>query len=305
MYLPYFRGKQFELTAIRELSEFISPELFRPIIEPVRLNLSPLIRTIKHVNEKEFCPIIVLNPSVGEFSDSSETLYDELSSYEIDYLPCLVISGGETKDAEKLIEKIGSKFAIQISGGADKDSIDIAKDAELVIVDDGLTPAASAQLENIVILRDCFKKKKRNADYLEVKESPFSYLHTTYSNQRNAVGFSDYTLLDSDFSEGGGPAYVVTIHTSYVNTDRFDEIFVRHYSSEDDGTPTDPGGKFADALALLIDDAKPESNIFYQSKALGEFRKLHQSEHFPGLGQVKKLSMEHHIEMVCDYLESK
>jgi len=301
MYLPYLRGKQFELIAVRELSDKIPSNIFRPIIEPVRKNISPLIRTIKHVNDNGFCPLIVMNPSVGEFSDEPRALIETLQEHEIDFLPCLVIKGGESEIVKELIKEVQGAFAIQITGGIDMESIHISSDAEIVIVDSDLPPMAISRLNNVVLLGDFFQKQKRNADY--TKESSFSHLHATYRTQQNVIGFGDYTLIGSEYSESGGPAYVVTIHSSYINTRMFDEMFVRHYSSTDDGTPTDPAGKFAEALALYIDDANEAPSVFYQSNALDEFRKLHESGHFPGLGHVKKLSMEHHIETVCDYLE--
>jgi hypothetical protein len=303
MYFPYLRGKQFELIAIRELSEFISTDYFRPIIEPVRRNLSPLIRTIKHINEKDFCPLIVINPVIGEFSRDHESLLDELEDNDLNYLPCIVIRGGDSTSARKIISRLKQPFAIQITEGVDKEGIILAQDAELVIVDHDLPPLAINRLDNVVLLGDFFRKQKRNADYL--KESSFSHLHATFSSQKNVIGFGDYTMIGSDYSESGGPAYVVTIHASYINEEMFDEMFIRHYSSTDDGTPTDPAGKFAEALAKFIVEADKEPSIFYQSYALDEFRKLHSSGHFPGLGQVKKFSMEHHIETVCNYLQDE
>lgn len=41
MYYPYFRGKQYELIAIRERAGLIAENDFVPIIEPVKDNLTP------------------------------------------------------------------------------------------------------------------------------------------------------------------------------------------------------------------------------------------------------------------------
>ena len=299
MYLPYLRGKQFELIAIRELSEFISPSVFRPIIEPVRLNLSSFIRTISHLNEKKIKPLIVLNPSVGDFKSDSLSLISELNKLEIEYLPCVVVRGGKVEDAKAIIRLLSGGFALQITGGIDKESIELSKDAEITIVDYDLPPAAISRLNRVVLFGDFFKKKKRNADYS--KESSFSHLHTSFRSNSEAIGFSDFCIVGSEYSESGGPAYVVTIHLSYINKDMFDEMFIRHYSSTDDGTPTDPAGKFAEALSKLIQDVI--EHIYFNSSALQEFNLLHEKGHYPGLGQVKKLSLKHHIETICNYLE--
>ena len=303
MYLPYLRGKQFELIATRELSEKVSSNYFRPIIEPVRKNLSPLVRTVKHLSEKNITPLIIVNPSVGDFRSDYQSLVNDLHSHELNYLPCVAIRGGKSGIAREVIRGLDGPFALQITDGIDRETIAMSRDAEITVADHDSPPTALAQLNNLVLLGDFFKKQKRNADYSP--ESSFSHLHATYSNQRNVIGFSDYTLIGSVYSESGGPAYVVTIHASYINEERFDEMFVRHYSSTDDGTPTDPAGKFAEALDMLIRDVDAPNSFFYQSSALEEFRKLNSSGHFPGLGQVKKLSMEHHIETVCNYLEER
>jgi hypothetical protein len=39
-----------------------------------------------------------------------------------------------------------------------------------------------------------------------------------------------------------------------------------------------------------------------ETSAVKEFRDLHAKGHFPGLGYVKKLSMNHHIETLADFL---
>ncbi|QJY35190.1 sce7725 family protein [Vibrio europaeus] len=301
MYLPYFRGKQFELIATRELSDVLSPDLFRPIIEPVRLNLSPLIRTLHHLNERGITPLLVLNPYVGEFKSNHLMLHELLHDSGCSYLPVVVVRGGDTSEAQDLIERLESgAFVLQITGGIDPNSIPLAKSAEFTIVDSDLHPLAIAELDKVVLFGDFFKRRKRNADY--PKESSFSHLHASFKNTVNAFGFSDFSVVGGDYLEAGGPAYVVTIHLSYINAEMFGEMFVRHYSSADDGTPTDPAGKFAEALTKLVTDAEDEG-IFYDSSALEEFKKLYQIGHFPGLGQVKKLSLKHHVETVCNFLE--
>ncbi|BBI64894.1 hypothetical protein HSBAA_62000 [Vreelandella sulfidaeris] len=49
----------------------------------------------------------------------------------------------------------------------------------------------------------------------------FSTLHTEWKNYNGAIGFGDYTVLSQEYTEAGGPAYVVTIHLSYIDEDSF------------------------------------------------------------------------------------
>lgn len=302
MYFPYLRGKQFDLIAIRELSDNLPKELFCPIIEPVRTNLAPLLKTIKHLNDNNISPVIIVTPQVGDCVGETDYLLDGLAGDDLEYLPCVVIKGGNYQLATETIRKINKPYAVQITDGISAECIDIANNSELNIVDSDFPPGALTRIRNVVLFGDFFQKQKRNADYK--LESGFSHLHTTFSNLANAVGFSDYTIVSSEYSESGGPAFVVTIHMSYINKTMFDEMFIRHYSSTDDGTPADPAAKFAEALQKMVADANAINSIFFQSRALDEFRKLHERGHFPGLGHVKKLSIEHHIETVCDYLKS-
>ncbi len=191
MYLPYFRGKQYELIAIRELSKDLSNDIFCPIIEPVRQNLSPLLKVVSTLNDVDISPIIIINPSVGELQDSSTELLKQLNDYN--YLPCLMITGGDTSTITNIVNKIDRPFAVQITGGISNEAIALSRDAEITIIDHVTSPSVINQLENVVLYGDFFKKKRRNADY--PTESSFSHLHTTSNNLTNVLGFSDHTVI--------------------------------------------------------------------------------------------------------------
>lgn len=303
MYFPYLRGKQFELIAIRELADYCSAGLLRPIIEPVRKNLTPLIKTIKHLNAKNITPIIIANPEVGEFKGGNTDVVDELKKNDdIHYLLCVKIEDSNDACGLSILKQLDEPYAIQVTSGIDKKILHHTENAELTIVDSNDTsPLALKQLKNVVLIGDFFKKKIRNSDY--GSESPYSYLHVTYKDNKNVIGFSDFTIMAEEFVEGGGPAYVVTIHISYINEDKFDEMYVRHYSSFDNQSPTDPAGKFIDALNKLIADYDNKTVNFEDTHGIQDFKKLAEQKHFAGLGQVKKISIKHHVETLCKYLE--
>jgi hypothetical protein len=118
-------------------------------------------------------------------------------------------------------------------------------------------------------------------------------------------GFGDFLMVGDDYSESGGPAYAVAIHLTFIDPAQDDAMYIYHFKSDTQDTPTDPAGKFAEALEnmmTVIDD--PGSNVL-ETNAVKEFRQLHEDGHFPGLGSVKKLSMSHHIETLADYFEPK
>jgi hypothetical protein len=78
-------------------------------------------------------------------------------------------------------------------------------------------------------------------------------------------------------------------------------MYVYHFVSTTRDTPTDPAGKFGQALEKLVAKLDTGKSKLFESSAIKEFRDLYAKRHFPGLGLVKKLSMKHHIETLADY----
>ncbi len=305
MYYPVLRGKQFELIALRELAPTVGSNHFCPIIEPVRDSFSPLINTIKTLNENDICPVIIINPSIGDFegSDNTESIIPELTvndgEPELRYIPCISTKNLTTEQVRGLVAEV-QNFAVFIEEGLNRELVSILEDANLVI-SKTYQRRPFRGLNNIVIVdSNSFKKKKRNTDYPE--QSFFSDAHTSFNEQRGVIGFGDYTITGEDFTESGGPAYVITIHLSYTNPAEFDDMYVRHFKSFDNQSPTQPGEKFGDALQHLIHFAEQHEEILYRTIGLQGYYSLSEAGHFPGLGQVKKLSIQHHIETLCRYL---
>lgn len=151
-----------------------------------------------------------------------------------------------------------------------------------------------------VLLKDGFDRK-RNRDYELVE--PFSDLHATFQDE-GMDGFGDFLIVGDEFSETGGPAYAIAIHLTFIDPSQDDSMFIYHFVSDRQDTPKDPAGKFAEALAKMMEVLNTgESNIL-ETDAVKEFRMLHEQGHFPGLGYVKKLSMNHHIETLANYFKS-
>lgn len=301
MYLPLVRGKQFELVALRELSSIISAGLFKPIIEPVRENYAPLIKTIQILNENGIEPILIINPSLGNFK-SLDGYIDELIfdiDQKIKFIPCIKFKD-YTTEIEVKFNNIKGKRAIYVYDKINTQSVELLNKADYSIVPADAPLGALRSINNIVLMDDPFQKKKKNADY--ENESYFSELHTSYRDKApNVIGFGDYTIVGSDYSETGGPAYVVTIHMSYIDSKNFDAMSVKHFSSQDNNSLTDPGGKFMEALSKFY-FYQEKNDIFDNTIGKNELLRLYERKQFPGLGVVKKLSIEHHIQTICNYL---
>lgn len=299
MYYPILRGKQFELIALRELAGYIQPDIIRPVIEPVRGNLAPLIKTIEVLSDSGIVPLVIINPTIGDFANGSAGLLELIKS-TAKFTPCIKAKSVEDLS---LLEKLGLSLpdsAVFIESGIDKALLDQLQEASCVLVNkDRAHSGAISRLRNVVLFGDFFEKKVRNADYKE--KSFYSSLHTEWRTYKNAIGFGDYTILSEEYSEAGGPAYVVTIHLSYIDSDEFDAMYVRHFSSFNDDSPANPGGKFKSALEKVSDFIVNNSGIFIETRGLQELLSL-RGNPFPGLGQVKKYSMKHHIETTCEFV---
>jgi hypothetical protein len=311
VYHPYFRGKQYELITIRETAPLLARSQFVPIIEPVKETLGGLERTLKCVCDAEGRAVVVVNPHHGDLAEDGEGIGELLTGAFRDQ-PCI--------EAGILLK--------EDTGVAEVEAfIDRHAEAQLAFVHAGFTDAAGLVAAlgrkgiegrhvffephcgklyrkhfagaQRILLRDGFKKR-RNADQppLEI----FSDLHVTYPEE-GMNGFGDFLIVGDEYSETGGPAYAVAIHLTFVDSAKDNQMYIYHFVSRRKDTPTDPAGKFAEALDAMMNKlAEPGSQIF-ESTAVAEFRELHAKRHFPGLGYVKKLSMKHHIETLANFLE--
>lgn len=302
MYYPILRGKQFELIALRELVTVLDKTEFCPIIEPVRQKMDSLGKTIAYLNKENLEPIVVVNPYLGDFSDVDGRVSIEgalrSTCDEIKFTPCFSTKGLTTSELARLISDTSSSFAVYVEEGLNKETVSLLSDASLVI-SNRYHRAAFRNLSRVVIVEDNFTRATKNSEYPD--KSYFSDRHTDYKEGENVVGFGDYTITGNGFLEVGGPAYVVAIHLSYIDPEEFDAMYIRHFKSYDDKSPTRPGDKFGDALDKLISFADKNPELFDDTLGLRGFRRLKAEDHFPGLGQVKKLSIQHHIETLSKY----
>jgi hypothetical protein len=313
MYHPYFRGKQYDLITVRDLAPTFATAGFTPIIEPVREALTGLKRALDAVVSSEGTAVVIVNPHHGDLSGTAESV-TELLDQEFENSG---ISAGILLKPKMSLQDV---VACYEAHAAHSPMFIHCGYGEPKALADYLGPANGDQkhafLERCcgklyqkhfkgthrILLRDGFVRQKRNSDYPDVEL--FSDLHATFADE-GMNGFGDFLMVGDDYSESGGPAYAVAIHLTFIDPAQDDAMYIYHFKSDTQDTPTDPAGKFAEALEnmmTVIDD--PGSNVF-ETNAVKEFRQLHEDGHFPGLGSVKKLSMSHHIETLADYFEPK
>lgn len=312
MYYPYFRGKQFELITIREMAPLLAKKNFVPIIEPVRESLGGLERTLKAINDAEGKAIVIVNPYHGDHGEDGTNISALLQA---GFIGSETISAGillrsdfTFDDAKACFETHVGHHPTFVHAGFNEPRAlaqflenGVAAPTHIFVA----SPADTLYRKHFskstrILIQDGFERRK-NADYAKNSPEKFSELHVTFEDLGMA-GFGDFLTVGDVYSEGGGPAYAVAIHLTYIDPDNDDVMYIHHFVSTTNDTPTDPAGKFAQALDKLVKKLDNGDSKLRETTAIQEFRDLHARKHFPGLGYVKKLSMKHHIETLAGYL---
>lgn len=301
MYFPFLRGRQFELIALRELLEndLLGNNII-PIIEPVKLS-SSLLKTVELFNKKNHKLVFVQNPSVGAYPVSMEgekpnPLYENL---EIALDKDNVIKAYIFQDNNEIVVN-DMKDSIAIIDSVD----DISSYLEAcenekplyTIIPDRRSIKRNVKGDKI-ILEDSFIKQKRNVDYKNNTDEFFSDWHREYIEE-GYRGFSDYSIVGSEYSESGFAPKAVAIHIVYLSSE--DDLRVHHFVSETNTDSKDTAGKFGEAVSELKHWCI--ENKIQETKGLKAFYDYCDKGRFPGLGVVKKCSIMHHLELMSKRL---
>lgn len=314
MYHPYFRGKQYELITIRECVDVLKGANFTPIIEPVKQSLGALQKTIALLVEKQTKAIVVVNPFHGDHAEDGGSISELLAE---DCADSDEISAGILLQEDTTVDEAIAccdhhrrhPIALIHAGFPHGRELASRLGDRLANMQNVFFDQRSSKLyqrhfvrgDSRVLIRDGFLRRK-NREYPPVEF--FSDLHATFKDE-GMSGFGDFLMVGDDYTESGGPAYAVAIHITFIDQERDNEMRIFHFVSDRQDTPTDPAGKFAEALAKLTAQINTHNNKIFESSAISEFRDLDARGHFPGLGYVKKLSMKHHIETLANYFEEE
>jgi hypothetical protein len=310
MYFPYLRGKQFDLIAIRELSEQISKSgVIHPIIEPVRESSSTLRLTIEELIKSNAPFTLIINPEVGDLDSDHDSIADIINIQADEYnhfnIGILLDTNTDLNHMDTLLGQVKKQHNILLihkSRYHDFDRLqDFIEDKEIAYnLFNNSVPIRRYRriIDNStkVILADSFKTQRVNADYANNTDELFTDEHNFYKED-GFVGFADYITIGDDYSDSGFAPYAVAIHLTYLRNNN--QIWIRHFVSDSNEDYTDVAGKYREALEKLIRFIN-ENNI--HSQACEEFRKHYNTGHYPGLGSVKKLSIMNHIELVISQL---
>lgn len=313
MYYPYVRGKQFELLMLREMAPAIAEWGFTPIIEPVKRNDSALKRALDELIKNDCKFILLANPTVGEFKKDNSDLVDkiikeELADYENFSVGIHLSADDSLESIRNNLDNFDYPFSLIHNGFSEGKALSLLlADAAVTIQNHVFIEQNNSTLYrkhfngNKVLVEDGFQSRK-NREYPH--SEPFSELYLTY-REYGCAGFGDFLVVGNEYSEGGGPAYAIAIHLTYVDPAADDAIAVKHYVSDEMDSPNNPGGKYLEALHKLHSDVVSQESLIFRSNAVKEFVSLYEAKHFPGLGYTKKLSMQHHVELMAQVLNNE
>jgi hypothetical protein len=304
MYYPYLRGKQFELIALREFADSYNNYAIMPIIEPVKQAFNSMTLAINVMRNRGLKFALILNPQVGDIVGNTQIIETELADALANYTswsPAFIVSNSNQNQIITHISHQNYNNVILIcKENLDSSAVSLSQLVQMNNVTHLVISPEKTQLKRlanrnnklVIRLDDNFNTQKKNKDYLAVSEEMFTEEHKFY-HEDGYVGISDYTVLSSEFVDGGMLPFAIAIHWTYEKT--IDSIWVRHFVSDTNDDNTNIQGKFAEAARKAI--AFFDSNMI-NNNAAAELRRYVHEGRFPGLGVIKKLSIKNHIELM-------
>lgn len=311
MYSPYLKGKQFEFLALRDLADHFSleeKEKVLPIVEPVKKSTRDATTAFRTMIGAQWKFALVLNPRWGDF-ERGDVDYYSLVAKELDasrdaWVPAFILD--KRTDVKAMIDANAFREVMLIlpkDENADIWAELISSEVvKYVVVCDGdslPTVRKVNRMGNKVLIRldDSFEAKPKNADYSGDVDHRFTDRHSYYVEAKFA-GFGDYTTLPSAFIEGGVSPTVVAIHLTYNRN--AEEIWIHHFLS-------DPNAKSNENVQGKFFEAASQIDSFFSDRpgdrtvAIDELVAQVKNGHYPGLGQIKKYSMKHHIILMSKF----
>jgi hypothetical protein len=309
MYLPFLRAKQYELLALRDFAnEIQNSKIICPIIEPVKSELKGLDTAIAGLISKNVNFTIIANPVVGEIENPEHILKfisqnNNLKGYQNYQIGFNSFSQKQISQHLGMLNAFGlSSIKIAVVHNdviPDEEFVKNNLNSELIkynIFNNSRIKAKRYrrlfEAQTRISLDDSFISKDKNADYSIQTDEFFSDEYLNYEEEAN-IGFSDFLTIGEGYTDGGFLPYAVAIHITYESKDG--SIRIRHFVSDSNDDYSDTPGKFAEALAKLIEFIP---QLTFKTKAIEDFESHYRAGHYPGLGSIKKLSILHHLELM-------
>jgi hypothetical protein len=309
MYFPYLRARQFELITLRELvSEGELQDKIVPVLEPVKESFNNLNIAHKIFQEKNFNTYLIVNPFQGEIPGDTETFLNYISGLENSkFLPAFHYSNN-SEYINSSIKKynLNNCLIVCLDNFSDEEGLKTlcrnSNISHIMLLDPNKYRSLDRFIKSLgkfyIRLDDLFEKQQKNADFLNIPAHKFSEEHLYYS-QENYQGFSDFTVLPSEYIDGGSTPRAVAIHLTYLNSIEEKQIWIRHFTSETNDSIANVQGKFAEAAQKAIQFC---DNLPLNNSATDELKSYYKESKYPGLGTVKKISIKNHLLVIGNFL---
>jgi hypothetical protein len=305
MYYPYLRGKQFELIALREFADVYSNYKIVPIIEPVKSAFNSMNIAINTMRIRGLKFVLILNPQVGDIKNNTalieQSLANELADDNSWYPAFIVTNNNQEKIYAHINEKQYDNVFLICKDNLDTSAQSLLQLFEMqnitnIIINannNRLKRLANKNSKSIIRLDDNFMPQNKNKDYVNIPEEMFSEEYR-YFQEDGFSGISDYTVLPSDFIDGGMLPSAIAVHWTYEKDGN--TIWVKHFVSDNNDGRENIQGKFLEAgkkTVTFFNSAQITNNT-----AIEELTDFVNRSQYPGLGVIKKLSIKNHIELL-------
>ena len=301
MYWPFFRSKQEEMIALKELGSLLTGDLVVPIIKPhdassrVEGQISRVLQTGLRValiiNTNEGVPVPQPSQVLAMESNLNNTFPNQV-------FPTLEVRHDVTAaDVSRFVNSYSGRVQVfvhraQLLNPAIFPSTGVVHIFEPSQVSTQFVAAFSSSWR--IILRDGFNKQSVNGLY--PTSSYFDDLAYSYKTL-GFNGFGDFaTIGDVPFSKGGGQPSHVALHLTEPQKNNTFEC--RHFVSTVPSATTDVQTKYFDALTKLISHTGSPGASPFNTNGVHDYCLNFASGHFPGLGSPKRWSTKHHIQLI-------
>ncbi|HIY58200.1 MAG TPA: sce7725 family protein [Candidatus Tetragenococcus pullicola] len=286
MYYPYFRGKQYDLLAIKSLLEEnrLSQKVC-PIIEPIKD--SRTFQSFLKINEKRKHPIYVIdNPQTGQFLTESGLLpYKNRLSHTAHIV-------------DQSLDVIEEKSDLWIVQQASPVLVSDWKEVTQKVV----VPFEFRLLEKIpgdkILSEDPFTRLPKTSFYQENSDEFFSDSQNTF-RKRGFSGFSDFSIDSRTYYEKGYPSPILSLHLVYFKENT---LRIHHFLS-----PEEASSQSEKFFFLMEEISKWTDTLCGKEVTVGLslLLKAFDNQHFPGMGIMRKASVMHHLELMSRFLDQQ
>ncbi|MCD2156855.1 sce7725 family protein [Rhodococcus cerastii] len=297
-----------------------------PVFEPIKDIHGGLFRVLHEFNQSAVDCTVIVNPQVGQLSDSlTETaqivkfLSDREDGVGAVSIGLIVTPSTDVKAILRIIQdRDGPSLPINIFHNGHNDTLIptlnqssiIDRISNFVDSKDVLRQYRTQVYKypeitqtwhstGTIKWRDPFPRQKRNIDYVSEPASLFSD-DNIYYKEDGFQGFSDYQTIGRYYAEGGGLPRAVVLHLTYQVMNN-GPIYISHFSSDSNLDSSDTAGKFAEAVHKLLTFAQ-ENRL--SNPAIAKLKTYSDNGSFPGLGVLKKISIQNHIYVIQDAMDA-